>query len=163
TIGILGGGQLARMTALAAARLGYQTHIFAKQPDEPACQVTPWHTFGEFTDTKKLEVFADGVDIVTLEWENIPVETAAFLEQRVPCCQKPTVLSVTQNRLMEKSFAREFGLLTPEFRAAHSAAELKSVLEAVGAPSIVKTSRFGYDGKGQATLRDASQAETVWK
>jgi 5-(carboxyamino)imidazole ribonucleotide synthase len=162
TIGILGGGQLARMTAIAAARLGYKTHIFAKLPDEPACQVTPWRTFGEFSDQKKLETFASGVDIVTLEWENVPVEAVSFLEQKVPCCPKASVLSVTQNRLNEKGFARENGLGTPDFRPARSFDELKLALMSVGTPAIIKTTRMGYDGKGQAVIREQAAAEHAW-
>jgi 5-(carboxyamino)imidazole ribonucleotide synthase len=163
TIGILGGGQLARMTALAAARLGYKTHIYAKQPDEPACQVTPWRTFGDFGDRKKLEVFAKGVDVVTLEWENIPVDTVSTVEKHVVCHPKSTVLHIAQNRLLEKSFAREQGLLTPEFRSATSAGELHGAVDMLGLSCIAKTSRFGYDGKGQVTIHNAEESETAWK
>jgi 5-(carboxyamino)imidazole ribonucleotide synthase len=162
TIGILGGGQLARMTALAAARLGYHTHIYARQPDEPACQVTPWRTFGDFGDRKKLEVFARGVDVVTLEWENIPVDTVATVEKFVPCHPKFTVLHIAQNRILEKSFAREQGVLTPEFRPATSSVELLAALETLGLPCITKTSRLGYDGKGQAIIRAIDEVGDIW-
>ncbi|MBI3419042.1 MAG: 5-(carboxyamino)imidazole ribonucleotide synthase [Proteobacteria bacterium] len=163
TLGILGGGQLARMTAMAAARLGYKTHIYTRSADEPACQITPWRTLGDFGDHKKLEFFATNVDVITLEWENVPAAAVATVERHAPCYPKSSVLHIAQNRLLEKSFARELGLLTPEFRAVHSAVELRSALDALKLPCIAKTTRMGYDGKGQVVIRKAEETENVWK
>ncbi|HVY12281.1 MAG TPA: 5-(carboxyamino)imidazole ribonucleotide synthase [Alphaproteobacteria bacterium] len=163
TIGILGGGQLARMTALAAARLGYKTHIYTAGADEPACQVTPLRTIGAFDDRPKLEAFAKSIDVCTLEWENVPVEAVEAVEKHTPCHPKSSVLHITQNRLLEKGFARDQGVATPDFRPAHSAAELRIALNLLGLPCVVKTARFGYDGKGQVVIRELSQADEAWK
>jgi 5-(carboxyamino)imidazole ribonucleotide synthase len=162
TIGILGGGQLARMTALAAAKLGYKTHIYAQISEEPACQVTPYRTLANFDNRAKLEAFAKEVDVITLEWENIPVESVAFVEKITPSCPKSSVLHITQNRILEKSFARELGLGTPNFMQASNLKEFTEAVGLVGVPCVAKTARFGYDGKGQAVIREASQIEKAW-
>ncbi len=163
TIGIFGGGQLARMTALAAARLGYKTHIYAQAPDEPACQIAACRTLGAFDDMDKISQFAERVDIATLEWENVPVAAVAGLEKHIPCCPKSSILHVTQNRLLEKGFAREQGLATPEFHAVRSPDDLRQAVERLGLPVILKTTRLGYDGKGQAAIREEKDIEKAWK
>ncbi len=161
-IGILGGGQLGRMTALAAAKLGYKTHIYAQSSDEPACKVTPFVTLGEFSDTARLKEFASKVDVVTLEWENVPL--AALDAVASVCAVHPgaNVLKTTQDRVLEKSFAKNLGLGVPEFRAVKDLDGLKAALKQIGAPAVLKTACGGYDGKGQAIIRKDSDAETAW-
>jgi 5-(carboxyamino)imidazole ribonucleotide synthase len=162
-IGILGGGQLARMTAEAAQRLGYHAHIYAQEADEPACQVTDRTTLADFHDQEALQSFADQVDVITLEWENIPVPTLEFLQQTRPVYPAPTVLEVTQDRVLEKSFAARHGLGVPEFRAVASLGELRQAVTDIGLPAILKTARMGYDGKGQFVLRAEADIETAWR
>jgi 5-(carboxyamino)imidazole ribonucleotide synthase len=164
TLGILGGGQLARMLALAAADLGLRAHIFAPEPDSPAFDVAARHTVGDYEDEAALARFADAVDIVTYEFENVPSATAAFLAARTPLHPGARALGVTQDRLSEKRFVAGLGLAVAPFEAVDSLADLEAAVAKIGAPSILKTRRFGYDGKGQvriagdADLTDAYEA-----
>jgi len=151
-LGILGGGQLARMLALAAADLGIRCHVFAPEPDSPAFDVAARHTVAEYEDEAALARFADGVDVVTYEFENVPAATAAFLGQRAPLHPGARALAVTQDRLSEKSFVDGLGLAVAPFRAVDSLADLEAAVAALGRPSILKTRRFGYDGKGQIKI-----------
>ncbi len=152
TLGILGGGQLARMLALAAADLGVRTHIFAPEPDCPAFDVAARHTIGEYDDEAALARFADAVDVVTYEFENVPSATAAFLAARTPLHPGARALAVTQDRLSEKRFVADLGLAVAPFRPVDSLPDLEAAVAAIGRPSILKTRRFGYDGKGQVRL-----------
>lgn len=163
TIGILGGGQLGRMTALAAASLGYKTHIYASHADEPACQVTPHVTLGNFEDKAQLKVFADAVDVITLEWENVPVDALRYLSALKPVHPGAEVLAITQDRVKEKSFSQNYGLSTPEFRAVNSAASLLEAVKALGLPVVLKTARLGYDGKGQVVIRAEADVQDAWQ
>lgn len=163
TIGILGGGQLGRMTAMAAARLGYPCHIFCPESDVPALQVAAAHTRGEFSNHAALEKFAAAVDVVTLEWENVPPETVEFLAERVPAFPSADVLRVAQDRVLEKTFARQNGVGTADFVAVNSAQELDFALKNFSLPAILKSTRFGYDGKGQVKITSCMDAAVAWR
>jgi len=163
TIGILGSGQLGRMLALAAARLGFKCHIFAPDPDSPAFDVVRRVTCTDYADTEALGRFASEVDVVTYEFENVPAEAAMFLAARVPVLPDPGVLATTQDRLAEKDFVAAFGIGTAPYEAVSAPAELTAALDRIGRPAVLKTRRFGYDGKGQATIRDGTSAEAAWR
>lgn len=163
TIGMLGAGQLGRMTALAAARLGYRTHLFAPEGrDSPCGQVAAEVTRAGWTDRAALARFAAAVDVVTLEWENVPTETVAFLADRVPTHPGAGVLAVAQDRLKEKSFANGIGLGTAPFRAVRGVAKLKEAVADLGTPSILKSTRMGYDGKGQVRIHGGTDLDAAW-
>ena len=153
TIGILGGGQLGRMTALAAARLGYRCHVFDPQADPPGALVAAAHTRAGFDDRQALARFAEAVDVVTLEWENVPTACLEFLASRVGVHPGASVLAVCQERVAEKRFVEGLGIGVTRFAAVAAEADLPAALAQVGLPAILKTTRLGYDGKGQATLR----------
>lgn len=151
-LGILGGGQLARMIALAAADLGIRAHIFAPEEDSPAFDVASRHTIGDYADEAALARFADAVDVVTYEFENVPAATAAFLAARTPLHPGARALAVTQDRLSEKSFVAGLGLAVAPFAQVDSLVDLENAVTRLGRPSILKTRRFGYDGKGQVKI-----------
>ncbi|MDQ0471134.1 5-(carboxyamino)imidazole ribonucleotide synthase [Labrys wisconsinensis] len=155
-LGILGGGQLGRMLALAAARLGIESHIYCPDPDSPAFQVTRRVTCAAYEDETALAGFAADVDAVTYEFENIPPVAAAFLSAAKPVLPDVKALETTADRVTEKTFVRSLGIGTAEFRAVDSRAELASAVGALGRPAVLKTRRFGYDGKGQALIRPGS-------
>jgi 5-(carboxyamino)imidazole ribonucleotide synthase len=163
TIGILGGGQLGRMLALAAARLGFRCHVFAPSPDSPAFDVVHRVTCADYTDTEALDRFAADVDIVTYEFENVPAETAAFLAARVAVVPDPAILATTQDRLAEKNFVTSLGIPTAPFAEISSPADLKTAVGRIGRPAVLKTRRFGYDGKGQVTIKNGTDAEAAWR
>jgi 5-(carboxyamino)imidazole ribonucleotide synthase len=163
TIGILGGGQLGRMLALAAARLGFKCHVFAPSPDSPAFDVVHRVTCADYTDTEALDRFASDVDVVTYEFENVPAETAAFLAARVPVLPDPTILATTQDRLAEKNFVAGLGIPTAAFTGVGSPRELKTAVERIGLPAVLKTRRFGYDGKGQVTIKNGADPDAAWR
>jgi 5-(carboxyamino)imidazole ribonucleotide synthase len=159
TIGILGGGQLGRMLALAAARLGLKSHVFCPDSDSPAFDVVRSITEADYLDFAALDRFAADVDVVTYEFENVPAETATFLSARKPVLPDPRVLATTQDRLIEKQFVQGLGIGTAKFAAVDSGDGLAVALAAVGKPAVLKTRRFGYDGKGQVMIRgDADPA-----
>ena len=154
TIGILGGGQLGRMLALAAARLGFKCHVFCPDSHSPAFDVVRSVTEADYLDFAALDRFAADVDVVTYEFENVPAETATFLSARKPVLPDPNVLAITQDRLTEKEFVTSLGIGTAKFAAVDSPAGLAAALKAVGSPAVLKTRRFGYDGKGQLMIRN---------
>lgn len=162
TIGILGGGQLGRMTALAAANLGYRCHIFCQSADEPAAQVAAQTTLAAFTDSDAISAFAQAVDVATLEFENVPIVTLERIAGITPVYPAPSVQAVAQNRLKEKTFANELGIATAPFRAVSSVADLRSAIAEIGTPSVLKTVRMGYDGKGQVAIRTDTDPEVAW-
>ena len=162
TIGILGGGQLARMMALAAAPLGLKCHIFAPAGDNPAFDVAAAATEADYTDEAALERFAEVVDVVTYEFENVPARTAEVLAAHRPVHPNPRALAVTQDRLTEKTFIRDLGLPVPDFRAIDSLEDLKAGAAAMGGFGVLKTRRFGYDGKGQAMIRPETDLTEAW-
>jgi 5-(carboxyamino)imidazole ribonucleotide synthase len=163
TIGILGGGQLGRMLALAAARLGLKCHVFAPSPDSPAFDVVHRVTCGDYNDTEALDRFAQDVDVVTYEFENVPAETAMFLAARVAVLPDPRVLATTQDRLVEKNFVAGLGISTAPFAAVAQSTELASAIERIGRPAVLKTRRYGYDGKGQATIANGADPDAAWR
>lgn len=162
-IGILGGGQLGRMTALAAARLGYSAHIFAPEAKTPAGQVAAAVTQADYTDTAALKAFAASVDAITLEFENVPVSALETLAELVPTRPSAACLGAAQDRLVEKRFLESVGMGVTPYRAVDSAADIRSALDELGAPVIVKTRRFGYDGKGQVRVDHKDDAASAWR
>ncbi len=154
TIGILGGGQLARMLALAGARLGLKTHIFSPVRDDPAFDVCAARTLAEFHDEAALAAFAESVDVVTYEFENVPARTAEVLEAHRPVRPNPKALALTQDRLIEKQFIRSLGIATADFAEVCDVASLTRAVSQLGRLSILKTRRLGYDGKGQTRIAD---------
>ncbi len=163
TIGILGGGQLGRMLSVAAARLGFITHIFEPGTNPPAGHVADRVTTAAYDDLTALTTFAQSVDVITYEFENIPTAALDTLEALCPIHPNRRALATSQDRLTEKEFLQSLGLNTAPFAAVDTADDLQTALASVGTPAILKTRRFGYDGKGQArimTPADAAQAIT---
>jgi len=154
TIGILGGGQLARMLAVAAARLGLYTHIYSDDSG-PAFDVAPRASKGDYRDRAALAAFAGAVDVVTFEFENVPVEVAEQLQALVPVRPGAKALAVAQDRLAEKTFLSELALPLAPFAAITRAADIAAAMAEINGPAILKTRRLGYDGKGQAAVSPA--------
>lgn len=152
-IGILGGGQLGRMLSVAASRLGFSCHIFDPGAEPPAGQVAAKVTTAPYEDQTALRAFAESVDVITYEFENIPTEALDFLENLRPIRPGRNALAVSQDRLTEKSFLSGLGLSVAPFAPVDDAATLDAALAEIGVPSILKTRRFGYDGKGQARIK----------
>lgn len=158
TIGILGGGQLGRMMALAAARLGLRTHIFCPDPQSPAFEVAQAHTIADYGDLGALGTFARQVDVVTYEFENVPSASAQFLEERLALSPNAKALETSQDRLKEKAFLSDCNIPIAPYAAIDSRLSLDRALNEVGLPAVLKTTRFGYDGKGQRMLKHARDA-----
>jgi 5-(carboxyamino)imidazole ribonucleotide synthase len=163
TIGILGGGQLARMLALAAAPLGLKCHVYSPEKDSCAFDVVHAGTVADYENETALAGFAKAVDVVTYEFENVPAKTAALLSSRVRVLPDPHVLETTQDRLIEKTFVADLKIATAPYAAVHSATQLAEGLEKVGVPAVLKTTRLGYDGKGQRKIESASEANEAWR
>jgi 5-(carboxyamino)imidazole ribonucleotide synthase len=161
-IGILGGGQLGRMLALAAARLGMKTHIFCPDPESPAFDVTPRKTVAAYDDETALAAFADAVDVITYEFENVPAATAAFLASRKPLRPDALALAISQDRLKEKAFLSINRIPVAAFAAIPDAATLTAELAEIGVPAVLKTTRLGYDGKGQRTIASAAESDAAF-
>ena len=162
TIGILGGGQLGRMLALAAANMGFRVHVFAPEAELPAGDVAAWVTRAAYDDTAALDAFAAAVDVVTYEFENVPVAAVARVASRVPVRPGAGALEIAQDRLAEKTFVAGLGGTAAVFRAVASEAELVAALAEVGTPAVLKTRRMGYDGKGQARIAAPGDAAAAW-
>jgi 5-(carboxyamino)imidazole ribonucleotide synthase len=162
TIGILGGGQLGRMLALAAARLGFKTHIFCPDPQSPAFEVTPHKTVASYDDVEALKAFAAAVDVVTYEFENVPATTAEVLAALKPLRPGANALAISQDRLAEKAFLSSKNIPVAPYRAVHSLDELTEAIGEIGLPAVLKTTRLGYDGKGQRVLRGPDEAEAAF-
>jgi 5-(carboxyamino)imidazole ribonucleotide synthase len=163
TIGILGGGQLGRMTALAAAALGYRCHVFCPEPDSPAKQVTPWSTTAEYGDSAALARFGAAVDVVTFEFENVPADTAEVLAAMKPVRPGPNALRIAQDRLREKDFLRSIEVATAPYRAVGDVAALRRAVHEIGPLSVLKAVRGGYDGKGQVAIRADTELDEAWR
>jgi len=159
TIGILGGGQLGRMLSVAAARLGLRCHIYEPGTNPPAGQVAERVTTAPYDDTDALRAFAASVDVVTYEFENIPTAALDTIEALCPIRPDRRALAVSQDRIDEKDFLTGLGLATAPYAAVDDAASLHAAIEAVGTPAILKTRRFGYDGKGQVVLKTPDKAD----
>ena len=160
-IGIIGGGQLGRMLALAAAELGFQTHVFCPEENAPAAQVSTFSTLADYEDKLALDQFAASVDVVTYEFENIPVSSVTHMEQHKPFFPSAKALEVAQDRWVEKSFMRDLELGVTEFYDITSPQDLRAALDATNGEGILKTRRFGYDGKGQWRLSASSQLDAI--
>lgn len=160
-IGILGGGQLGRMSAMAAARLGYRVHVFAPEADGPAMQVAAARSVAPYEDAEALAAFAAAVDVVTFEFENVPAAALAVLAGRITCRPGVEVLATCQDRLAEKAFLQRVGVPVAPFAAVAEEADLPAALAAVGLPAVLKTTRLGYDGRGQAVVRSADEAKVA--
>lgn len=163
TIGILGGGQLGRMLALAAAELGLRVHIYAPEETSPAAEVAHDATCASYDDATALSEFANKVDVVTYEFENVPSETARILSDHAIVRPGAKALGIAQDRLLEKQFLTSCSIATAPFAKVDTLADLNSALDALGTPAILKTRRFGYDGKGQVKIDDPSEAENALK
>ena len=162
TLGILGGGQLGRMSALAAARLGIAVHIYTPEENSPASQVSARTFMGSYDDKKKLREFSESVDVVSYEFENIPVDTIRFIQKITPVHPDDRVLEVSQNRIAEKQFLNDIGIPTTRFAAIRDVRDVNKFVNDTGSSEyILKTARFGYDGKGQVFCRadDDSRAK----
>ncbi len=162
TIGILGGGQLGRMLAIAAAQLGYRSHVYAPEATGPATEVAAEWTQGRFEDADAMRAFAARVDIATYEFENIDPQAVSFLSGRVAVHPPVRALDVARYRPNEKALVTELGGRTAPYREVASAADLARALGEIGAPAILKTTLFGYDGKGQVRIDDIGDAEAAW-
>jgi 5-(carboxyamino)imidazole ribonucleotide synthase len=162
TIGVVGGGQLGRMFALTARRMGYRTLVLDPAADAPAAQVADEQIRAPLNDRAAARELARRSDVVTLEWENADVATLRELAHVVPVRPGAHVLEVCQHRVREKDAVRRLGIGTAEYRAVRSAAELRAALDEIGAPAVLKTSRGGYDGKGQAVIRHPDEAEAAY-
>jgi len=162
TIGILGGGQLGRMLALAAARLGLRAQVFSPDPDSPAFDVVQASTCAEYADVEALELFAGDVDVITYEFENVPAAAAAVLAARRPVLPGRIVLETTQDRLIEKDFVTRLGIGTAAYADVTSVETLRTAIARIGLPAVLKTRRFGYDGKGQAMIREGDNPDRIW-
>ncbi|CAN5334758.1 5-(carboxyamino)imidazole ribonucleotide synthase [soil metagenome] len=162
TIGILGGGQLGRMIAIAAAQLGYRTHIYAPEESGPAADVSPCWTRGAYADADALSAFAGAVDLVTYEFENVPEESVALLGTLGHVRPDARALGIAQDRLTEKRFVADLGGRTAPFEPVDNLDDLEEAIDRIGSEAILKTSRFGYDGKGQVRISDPGDAVGAW-
>ena len=161
-VGVLGSGQLGRMFALAARRLGYRVHTFSPESDTPTGQVADVEITASYDDLDAVRKFAKGVGVVTFEFENVPAACVAAAQEFAPVRPNPEALRVSQHRLREKTYLQEKGFPVAAFRHVRSLEELQSALEALGAPAVLKTVGFGYDGKGQRVIRSAADAPAAF-
>jgi 5-(carboxyamino)imidazole ribonucleotide synthase len=159
TIGILGGGQLGRMTAIAATEMGYRCHVYAPPGDAPATDIASLSTRAAYDDTASLKAFADSADTVTSEFENVPAATLALIAETTPVSPGIAALEVAQHRIAEKTLARDLGIATPNFAAVAKSADIMTPLADMPHGAILKTCRLGYDGKGQIRINTPTEAE----
>lgn len=162
TIGIIGGGQLGRMISLSAALMGYKVHIFTDKKNSPASHVSYKTTVAEYTDKAALKKFADSVDVVTFEFENIPHESVKILSSIVPVRPGWNVLYLSQNRIREKDFINSIGIATTKYEKVTSVKTLEEAYKKIGPKCILKTTELGYDGKGQAFVDENSNLKKLW-
>lgn len=162
TIGILGGGQLGRMGAQAATDMGYRVHIFAPEKDSPAFEIASAYTIGDYSDETALSHFAQQVDVVTCEFENVPSSCLEHLSRFIPVRPGASVFSICQHRIREKDFLSSIGVPVAPYRSVTTKKELTQAIAAIGVPSILKTVSFGYDGKGQARIGHDIDIDMVW-
>ncbi|TWI00222.1 5-(carboxyamino)imidazole ribonucleotide synthase [Luteimonas cucumeris] len=162
TVGILGGGQLARMLALSGAPLGLRFLVMDTAADACAGQFVPM-VVGDYRDEAALSEFASRIDVATFDFENVPAESAQWLSNRVPVFPNPRALATAQDRLAEKTLFRELGIPVPPFATIDTREQLDAAIAAIGLPCILKTRRLGYDGKGQFRVRTAADADAAWQ
>lgn len=163
TVGILGGSQLGRMLALAGAELGLSSHIYCPDPRSPAFAVAAARTVAPYDDESALAAFADSVDIVTYEFENIPAATVQYLAERVVVAPGVSSLEVSQDRLAEKQLMSNLGIAVPAFAPVSAPSDIYSALARTGRPAVLKTRRLGYDGKGQVLIRTGDDPSLAWR
>ncbi len=163
TIGVLGSGQLGRMFAIAARRMGYRVHTYSPDEDTPTGQVADREVMGSYDDLDAVRDFARQVSALTFEFENVPAATAAAAAELTLVRPSGNVLHITQHRLREKTFLRQTGLPVTPFLRVGSLAELETAAQQLGLPAVLKSAGFGYDGKGQFTIRHADQSAEAWK
>jgi len=161
TIGIVGGGQLGRMSAMAAARLGYRAHILTEEVDGPAAQVSAGITVGGYDDPAALRAFAAAADVITFEFENVSAEGLDLLAELRPVHPSPRILGISQDRIAEKTFLNAHGVVTAPWAAVTDMASLYTAMGDIGLPAILKTTRLGYDGRGQARVTTRAEAEAA--
>jgi 5-(carboxyamino)imidazole ribonucleotide synthase len=159
----MGGGQLGRMSAMAAAQIGIETHIFTPEENSPASKVAAHTVIASYTDKKALKKFASGVDVITYEFENIPVKTIRFLQNLKPVFPDDNLLEISQHRAREKKFLNDIGIPTARWKTVNNAAQIHSILQEWNASAcVLKTARFGYDGKGQVFYRLGDDENEAW-
>jgi 5-(carboxyamino)imidazole ribonucleotide synthase len=163
TIGLVGGGQLGRMSAMAAARLGYRCHILTRELDSPAAQVSHAVTISDYRDPVSLRAFASAVDVISFEFENVSAEGLDLLASLRPVRPAPSVLRISQDRIDEKTFLNRAGVATAPWAPVGSLRELQEAVQRLGLPAVLKTTRLGYDGKGQAMLRAPEDLDAAWE
>jgi 5-(carboxyamino)imidazole ribonucleotide synthase len=163
TIGMVGGGQLGRMSAMAAARLGYRCHILTPEYDSPAAQVSAAATIGPYDDPETLRAFAAAVDVITFEFANVSAAGLDLLAALKPVHPSPAILRTSQDRLAEKRFVNTAGVRTPAWHPIETRDQLAAAVETTGLPCVLKTTRLGYDGRGQAVLRAAGDLDAAWQ
>jgi 5-(carboxyamino)imidazole ribonucleotide synthase len=161
-LGVIGGGQLGRMFAIAARRMGYRVHVFALQGDSPSGQIADLEVAASYDDLDALRTFAGGVEVVTFEFENVPIDAIDAVEALVPVRPSAVALHTTQQRIREKTFLADRGIPTAAFAAAATLDELWDAVAVVGTPAVIKTAAFGYDGKGQHKIASPADVEHVW-
>jgi 5-(carboxyamino)imidazole ribonucleotide synthase len=162
TVGVLGGGQLGRMFAMSARRLGYRVHTLSPEHDTPTGQIADVEIHAPYDDLDAVRAFAHEVDVVTFEFENVPAAAAAAAEQHAIVRPSGHALFIAQHRLREKTFLASLGLPVTPFAPVRSAGELAAAIATIGCPSILKTAALGYDGKGQMAIRQATEADAAW-
>ena len=162
TIGIIGGGQLGRMLALSASQLGFKVAIYCPDVDSPAFDVTPYQFIAQYDDEKKLIEFANFVDIITYEFENLPVKSIKFLEKLKPVAPSSRALFIAQDRIEEKNFLQRNNIKVAKYLAVKSLSDLKKAIKEIGLPIVLKTTRMGYDGKGQRIIKDEKEIEKAF-
>jgi 5-(carboxyamino)imidazole ribonucleotide synthase len=163
TIGVLGGGQLGRMLAVAASRLGLKTHIYSDEPNAPAFDVAAQSAIGSYDDQTSLAGFAANVDVITCEFENVPATALEVAGRAAPVFPSAKSFAVAQDRLAEKDFVNALGIAVAPYAAVASLDELRAGLARVKTPALLKTRRFGYDGKGQVLIHTEAEAESAWE
>ncbi len=162
-IGILGGGQLGQMLAIAAARLGFRCHVYSDNPDTPATRVAAYSEFGDYGDCEKVRVFAKNVDVLTYEFENVPAQSAKAAESVTRLYPGSNALDTAQDRLTEKTFiSKTAGVPVTPFYDIKTVSDVKQLLEKIEPPIVLKTRRFGYDGKGQVIVRNLADADSAF-
>jgi 5-(carboxyamino)imidazole ribonucleotide synthase len=161
-LGVLGGGQLGRMFAIAARRMGYRVHTFSPDEDSPTGQVADVEVTASYEDLDALRAFAGGVDVVTFEFENVPIEAIDAVEELAPVRPSGVALHTAQQRAREKTFLADRGVPTAPFAAAATLDELWDAVSQVGTPAVIKTAAFGYDGKGQHRVTSQADVERIW-
>lgn len=163
TLGVLGSGQLGRMFTIAARRLGYRVHVLSPDDDTPTGQVADLEVRADYLDLDRVGAFAQGVSVVTFEFENVPAETTSICERFAPVRPAGSVLFTSQNRRREKTYLRDAGLPVTPFIAVESVEQLIAALNELGAPAVLKTADWGYDGKGQVVIHSVDEAMAAWQ